>query len=670
MLASNMLPVSPATSRHLQHPDRREFLETVLSTSPLLSSFMLAALALHSICVLLANRKLSEAGSNGAVETPLPPSSPPPPPSSDQASCDVHPTCSALGIPGLCCPTADGTRLDCCNSPPSPPASPPSMPPPSIPLPSMPPQPPAPCYLSLLSPTVEASLAVQSARLLTNTFETCTVPASYGLNQSGTLASLLCNRAAGSSVPSSPALTLACAEVQYSSNCNASTVVAHLLEAQRAGVAGAECCNALQWLPFGDSDDGEWRIVCQRGGAALPLLALPALLVLALLLVRLRRRQSFGSCCCSIASVLRGCCCTTCAQRPAEASHLALESTEPGASAVLASARSSEGTEYQGINQINQGALGRQLLHIASEASEERRQIDAIVLRHTKAFGLQPDSAANQVSLLWLHHLPNRRSTCSPSTHHGYTYDGHTYYGYTRTNQAEHLLSLVLSYTAQNGGDFGAAVDALHCKILGPAERWRENVDPEWKPQGGGVGEILRGLKYLERLPTRMDWTLRRARGSAVGLQRSAYAGLVTSGGRMATWVQLNTQQQLEEVALLLLLWGEAANLRFMPGMLYFIFECARAWEPAPAAAADGAPPLPWQAWAAGDAGAELREMRATVAAAREAGEAGVTLPRGMRPAPFTFLERLVRPVYRCVKGEANVHPQAPRNYDDWNEAL
>ena len=383
-------------------------------TSPLLSSIMLAALALHSICVLLASRELSEAGSNGAAGTPLPPPSPPPPPSpsSNQASCDVHPTCSALGIPGLCCPTADGTRLDCCDSPPSPPASPPSMPPPSIPPPSMPPQPPAPCDLSL-SPTVDASLAVQSARLLTNTFETCTVPASYGLNQSGTLASLLCNRAAGSSVPSSPALTLACAEVQHSSNCNASTVVAHLLEAQRAGVAGAECCNALQRLPLGDSDDGEWRIVCQRGGAALPLLALPALLVLALLLVRLRRRQSFGSCCCSIASVLRGCCCTNCAQRPAEASHLALESTEPGASAVSASA-SLEGTDYEGISQINQGALGRQLLHIASEASEERRQIDAIVLRHTKAFGLQPDSAANQVSLLWLHHLPTRRLPALP----------------------------------------------------------------------------------------------------------------------------------------------------------------------------------------------------------------------------------------------------------------
>ena len=238
----------------------------------------------------------------------------------------------------------------------------------------------------------------------------------------------------------------------------------------------------------------------------------------------------------------------------------------------------------------------------------------------------------------------------------------------THTIQAEHLLSLVLSYTAQNGGDFGEAVDALHCKILGPAERWRENVDPEWKPQGG------RARKVLRLLPTQMDWRLRRERNGAVRLQRSTYAGLVTSGGRMATWVQLNTQQQLEEVALLLLLWAEAANLRFMPEMLYFFFECARAWEPAPAAAADGAPPLPWQAWEAatpaGDAAEELREMRAKVAAAREADEAGVTLPQALRPAPFTFLDRLVRPVYLCVKEEANAHPQAPRNYDDWNEAF
>ncbi len=52
-------------------------------------------------------------------------------------------------------------------------------------------------------------------------------------------------------------------------------------------------------------------------------------------------------------------------------------------------------------------------------------------------------------------------------------------------NQAEHLLSLVLSYTAQHQGNFEDAVDALHAKTLGPAESWRENVDPEWKINEG-----------------------------------------------------------------------------------------------------------------------------------------------------------------------------------------
>lgn len=332
-----------------------------------------------SVLLAASSRELllSNAGSSGVAETPLPPPSlPPSSPSPNQASCEAHATCSAQGLLGLCCPTAGGMRLDCCDSPPSPP-----------------PSPPAPCKLSR-SPTADASLAMQSVRLLTNTFETCTVPTSYGLNRSSTLASLLCNRAADSSVPSSPALTLACTEVHDSSNCNASAIVAHLLEAQRAGVSGAECCNALQRLSVGDSDDSdEWRVVCQRGGALLPLLALPALLVLALLLDRLRRRQSFCSCC-SITSVLSGRCCTSRAQHPAEASDPALERAELGASA--SSSTVAEGTNYQDTNRINQEALGRQLLHIASSASEERRQIEAIVLRHTKTFGLQPDSAANQ----------------------------------------------------------------------------------------------------------------------------------------------------------------------------------------------------------------------------------------------------------------------------------
>ena len=34
----------------------------------------------------------------------------------------------------------------------------------------------------------------------------------------------------------------------------------------------------------------------------------------------------------------------------------------------------------------------------------------------------------------------------------------------------------------------------------------------------------------------------------------------------------------LQEIALHLCIWGEAANLRFMPELLYFIFEVSRAY--------------------------------------------------------------------------------------------
>jgi len=440
---------------------------------------------------------------------------------------------------------------------------------------------------------------VQSAQLFTNTFETCVAPASYNTTELDALAQLLC---ASDTVPSSDQLDEACAlNAESLSVCSASTVVGYLLEAQRDGVAGAACCNTLA------DDDGKWRLVCQRGGSMIALLTLPVLLVLAVLLHRLRRRQFLLVRCCKAAS-------------GAARRHISF----PRAGSWGGSVRSSEGA---GVNdsEIRQVALGRHLLNIAS-GSEEKRKIDEIVLRHTKAFGLQPDSAANQ---------------------------------------AEHLLSLVLSYTAQNGGDFDAAVDSLHAKILGPAERWRENVDPEWKPRGGGVSKILRRLPGIE-------WTLRRTRGGKIGLQRSTYVGLVTSGGRMAPWVQLGARQQLEEVALFLLLWGEAANLRFMPEMLYFLFECARAWEPeeSQSVATQGQSRKAWAAEAMGDAAAELREMRATVTAARDAAARGHALPRDLRPAPFTFLERLVRPVFNCIKGEAKVHPDAPRNYDDWNEAF
>ena len=37
-------------------------------------------------------------------------------------------------------------------------------------------------------------------------------------------------------------------------------------------------------------------------------------------------------------------------------------------------------------------------------------------------------------------------------------------------------------------------------------------------------------------------------------------------------------EEQLGDIIVFLLLWGEAANLRFMPEMLCFLFELARAY--------------------------------------------------------------------------------------------
>jgi hypothetical protein len=44
------------------------------------------------------------------------------------------------------------------------------------------------------------------------------------------------------------------------------------------------------------------------------------------------------------------------------------------------------------------------------------------------------------------------------------------------SNQLEHLSSLIVSYGASNGGDYGRAVDALHTKLLAPVEQWRAHV--------------------------------------------------------------------------------------------------------------------------------------------------------------------------------------------------
>ena len=73
-------------------------------------------------------------------------------------------------------------------------------------------------------------------------------------------------------------------------------------------------------------------------------------------------------------------------------------------------------------------------------------------------------------------------------------------------------------------------------------------------------------------------------------------------------WQQPDTRQQERCIALYLLIWGESANLRFMPELLFFLFAIANAH-----------------------------------CAHQE------TLPPERRAAPKPFLDAIVRPIYACV---------------------
>ena len=102
-------------------------------------------------------------------------------------------------------------------------------------------------------------------------------------------------------------------------------------------------------------------------------------------------------------------------------------------------------------------------------------------------------------------------------------------------NQAEHLESLLLSHLSMTHANYAKAVAALHAKLLQPFERWCAHtavVD--------GEAEVRPEL------------------------------------GRTNAWLRPDTPELLREIGLYLLLWGEAANLRFMPEMLCFLFELAR----------------------------------------------------------------------------------------------
>ena len=168
-------------------------------------------------------------------------------------------------------------------------------------------------------------------------------------------------------------------------------------------------------------------------------------------------------------------------------------------------------------------------------------------------------------------------------------------------NQAEHFESLLLSYLSTNDGDYAAAVNALYRDLLGSYERWLLHMS------GQLVGQSF------------------------------------TFGAMHYEWERPDTSQQEKSIALWLLVWGEAGNLRFMPELLNFIFALAHA-------------------------------------------HCSKTLSASVSPSSVAvrpYLETLVRPIYACVLGEtcsglapngrpkprpANEMSVHPRNYDDWNQ--
>ena len=183
-------------------------------------------------------------------------------------------------------------------------------------------------------------------------------------------------------------------------------------------------------------------------------------------------------------------------------------------------------------------------------------------------------------------------------------------------------------------------MEVLHTKIIGPVERWREHI-----------AMVRYGVKPdLNRLPPGVTATqplLRRNVASAAVEGEVARAAVVTAAGRLSTWVRLNTSQQLREVMLYLFIWGEAANLRFMPELLAYLFEIARAYDVASSLIIS----------ATSSTYSQFLETRAAV-------------PPSPHAPSNSFLTAVVKPIYECIAAEASKRSDPKKNYDDWNEAF
>ena len=86
-------------------------------------------------------------------------------------------------------------------------------------------------------------------------------------------------------------------------------------------------------------------------------------------------------------------------------------------------------------------------------------------------------------------------------------------------NQAEHLQSLLLSYLGRCDGDVNQAIFAMHSAVLQSYQRWRLHIS-----RGGERGSTF-------------------------------------DSGVLTVWDRRSPAEQMEEVALFLLVWGEAGAI-------------------------------------------------------------------------------------------------------------
>ena len=175
-------------------------------------------------------------------------------------------------------------------------------------------------------------------------------------------------------------------------------------------------------------------------------------------------------------------------------------------------------------------------------------------------------------------------------------------------NQLEHLESLLLSHLSLAQGNLAQAVNSLHRSLLQPFQRWREHTNGISGASGNQSDHGLLPFRAANRRKLRhmVDVTapawVRQTTSQELEEAHTAASNqehLVPSSPRGATAPCLHQhdrrpfppRRRLSQVALYLLVWGEGANLRFMPELLFLLFELARAFvaggEPAEPAATD-----------------------------------------------------------------------------------